>query len=61
MIKRLITHFGIPQTVVSENGLAFIRDKFSNFLVEYGIYLLFSSNYYPQGNGLAKFTNKNLT
>jgi len=47
MIKRIITRFGIPHIVVSNNGFAFIGANLSYFVVEYGIYWLFSSNYYP--------------
>ena len=32
----------------------------SSFCFKYGIVLSHSSNYYPQGNGLAKSSNKNL-
>ena len=38
--------------------LCFFRDVI--FLFKYGIILSHSSNYYPQGNGLAKSSNKNL-
>jgi hypothetical protein len=34
--------------------------KFTNFYGEYGIIMGKSSNYYPQGNGLAESTNKTL-
>jgi len=61
MIKRIITHFGIPQIVILDNSLIFIGDNLSKFVAKYGIYYLFSSNYYLQGNGLAESTNKNLT
>ena len=61
MLKRLITHFGIPHIILSDNGLAFTKAKLSEFVIEYRIYWLFYSNYYPQGNRLAKSTNKNLS
>ena len=61
IIKRIITCFGIPHTFISNNGSIFIRGDLSKFVIEYGIYWLFSSNYYPQGNGLVESTNKNLT
>jgi hypothetical protein len=32
----------------------------SNFALEKGIKLKYSASYYPQGNGLAESTNKNL-
>jgi len=56
----LITRYGIPQTIISDNSLAFIGVDVTNFAMKYEIYWKTSSNYYPQGNGLAKSTNKNL-
>ena len=47
MIKRLITQFGIPKTIISDNGSAFIGTNLSKFVSKYGIYWFFSSNYYP--------------
>jgi len=38
MIKRIITHFGIPQTVVLDNGLTFIKANLLKFITKYGIY-----------------------
>ena len=61
MLRRLITYFGIPHTIMSDIGSTFIGAKLSQFSIEYEIYWLFSSSYYPQGNVLAESTNKNLT
>jgi len=38
MIKRLITHFDIPHTIVSDNGSTFIGVNLSYFTTEYMIY-----------------------
>jgi len=56
----LITRYGVPQIIISDNGLAFVGDDVTNFAMKYGIYWKTYSNYYPQGNGLSKYTNKNL-
>jgi len=48
------------QTIVSNNGLAFIGAKVINFTMKYEIFWKTFSNYYLQGNGLTKSTNKNL-
>lgn len=56
----IIHRFGIPDSIVSDNALAFTSLKVSEWVVKKGIYLNTSSNYYPQGNGLAESTNKNL-
>ncbi|KAH9289484.1 hypothetical protein KI387_033601, partial [Taxus chinensis] len=52
--------FGVPATIISDNALAFLGAKITDWAVKHGIYLSSSSNYYPQGNGLAESTNKNL-
>jgi len=56
----LITRYGIPQKIISDNGLSFIGADVIDFAMKYGIYWKTSSNYYPQGDGLAKSINKNL-
>ncbi|KAH9303500.1 hypothetical protein KI387_043862 [Taxus chinensis] len=56
----ITTRFGVPATIISDNALAFIGSKVTEWAVKNGIYLSTSSNYYPQGNGQAESTNKNL-
>lgn len=56
----LVTIFGVPKSIISDNSIAFVGLRVSDQAVRNGIYLNTSSNYYPQGNGLAKSTNKNL-
>ncbi|XP_059068684.1 uncharacterized protein LOC131859145 [Cryptomeria japonica] len=56
----LIAIFGVLDSIISDNGLAFASFKISDWVVKKGIYLNTSSNYYPQGNGQAESTNKNL-
>ena len=56
----IVTKFGIPESIISDNALAFVGFKITNWVVKHGIYLSTSSNYYPRGNGLAESTNKNL-
>lgn len=59
-IERIITRYGIPQTIISYNDLAFVGAKVIDFPIKYGIYWKNSSNYYLQENGLAESTNNNL-
>lgn len=56
----LITRFGVPKSIVSDNALAFVGSQISDWVVKNVVYLKTSSNYYPQGNGQAESTNKNL-
>ncbi|XP_059068317.1 uncharacterized protein LOC131858866 [Cryptomeria japonica] len=56
----LVTRFGTPDYIISDNALAFVGTKISEWAVHNGRFSYTSSNYYPQGNGLAMSTNKNL-
>jgi transposase InsO family protein len=56
----ILSRFGVPGKFITENGSIFIRSKFMEFCGQYGIIMGQSSNYYPQGNGLAESTNKTL-
>ena len=57
---KIITRFGVPARIITDNGPCFISSEMSSFCFKYSIVLSHSSNYYPQGNGLAKSSNKNL-
>lgn len=56
----IIHRFGIPDSIISDNALAFISLRVTKWVPKHGIYLSNSSNYYLQGNKLAESTNKNL-
>jgi transposase InsO family protein len=57
---RIITRFGAPAKITTDNAKAFNSLALANFCFKYGIVLSHSSNYYPQGNGLVESNNKNL-
>jgi len=56
----ILTRFGTPLSLVCDNGPAFQSIEFTEWAYDNQITLRFSSNYYPQGNGLAESTNKNV-
>jgi transposase InsO family protein len=58
--SNIITRFGIPDCLVFDNASYFSSLEMSEFALEKGIKLKYSTSYYPQGNGLAESTNKNL-
>jgi transposase InsO family protein len=58
--SNIITRFGIPDCLVFDNASYFSSLEMSDFTLEKGIKLKYSSSYYPQGNGLAESTNTNL-
>eukprot|EP00253_Pinus_taeda_P032088 PITA_32088 len=57
--NNIITRFGVPAKITTDNAKSFSSSKFSSFCFKYGIVLSHLSNYYPQGNGLAESSNKN--
>jgi transposase InsO family protein len=57
---RIITSFRVPSKIVTDNSKAFCSAKMSSFCFKYGIILSHASDYYPQGNGQADSSNKNL-
>ena len=58
--KNIIYRFGIPQTIIADNGPQFYSITFRNFCSELNIRNLYSTSRYPQSNGQAEATNKTL-
>ena len=56
----IITRFGFPSALMFDNASYFSRNAMTDFALKRGFKLKYSADYYPQGNGLAKSTNKNL-
>ncbi|XP_016195145.1 uncharacterized protein LOC107636127 [Arachis ipaensis] len=58
MWRQVITRFGIPEVVISDNGTQFTDKKFVEFLAGLGIKQKFSSVEHPQTNGQVESANK---
>ena len=56
--KNIVTRFGIPHTLISNNGLQFDSKAFRKYCYELGIINRYSTLAYPQGNKQAKTVNK---
>jgi ribonuclease HI len=56
--KNIITRFGIPKTIISDNGTQFNSKPFMKYCSELGIRNVYSSPAYPQSNGQAEASNK---
>ena len=56
--KNIITRFGVPNSLISDNGLQFDSRAFRKFCSNLGIRNRYSSLTYPQGNGQAEAVNK---
>ncbi|XP_015947345.1 uncharacterized protein LOC107472336 [Arachis duranensis] len=58
MWRQIVTRFGIPEVVISDNGTQFTDKKFGEFLAGLGIKQKFSSVEQPQTNGQVEAANK---
>nr|XP_025676365.1 uncharacterized protein K02A2.6-like [Arachis hypogaea] len=58
MWRQVVTRFGIPESVISDNGTQFIDKKFKEFLSGLGIKQKFTSVEHPQSNGQVETGNK---
>jgi ribonuclease HI len=58
--EHIITRFGIPHKIISDNGTPFVNKDVREVLGHYRIKHRRSTPYYPQGNGQAEATNRML-
>ena len=56
--KNIVTLFGIPHILISNNGIQFDSKFFKRYCCELGIKNRYSTLAYSQGNGQAKTVNK---
>nr|KYP36467.1 Pol polyprotein [Cajanus cajan] len=56
--KNIITRFGIPYAIITDNGLQFTDQKLNKFMTDLGIRHRFTSVEHPQSNGQAEAANK---
>ncbi|GMP96894.1 hypothetical protein CsSME_00045332 [Camellia sinensis var. sinensis] len=58
--ENIICRFGVPNTILSDNGTPFINKYVKSLLETYQVKHHKSTPYYPKGNGQAEATNKTL-
>ena len=58
--ENILSQFGCPQRLVTDNAKAFKSKAMVAFCEKNGIILKHSTPYYPQGNGQAASSNKNI-
>ena len=56
--KNIVTQFGIPYTLILDNGLQFDSKTFRRYCYDQGIKNKYSTLAYPQGNGQVEVVNK---
>jgi hypothetical protein len=58
LLEDIIARFGCPSKIVTDNTSSFRSEPLIKFCEQYGISLIHSTPYYPQGNKLAESSNK---
>lgn len=54
MMRSIISRFGVPKELCTDNAQTFKSDEFQKFLMEFGIKHLTGAPYHPETNGLAE-------
>ena len=58
MRKNIVTRFGVPNSLIFDNGLQFDSRAFCEFYSDLDIKNRYSTPTYPQSNGQVEATNK---
>ena len=53
-LQKLFAQFGLPETIVSDNGPQFVAEEFEKFCKSNGIQHTRIAPYHPSSNGLAE-------
>jgi hypothetical protein len=56
-IKSIIFHFGVPYSIITDNGTNLTSKEFKNYCESMGIKLKFASVAHPKTNGQVKKAN----
>ncbi|KAM1220015.1 hypothetical protein ACFX2G_048017 [Malus domestica] len=56
--ENIVTRFGVPETIITDNGTIFTFDRFKDYTTNLKIRLKQSTPYYPQVNGQVETSNK---
>jgi len=56
--KNIVTWFGVPHILISDNGLQFDSKAFRRYCCDLGITNRYFTPAYPQGNGQTEAVNK---
>ena len=56
--KNIVTRFGVPHVLISDNGFQFNSKIFRSYCGDLGITNKYPTPAYPQGNGQAEAVNK---
>eukprot|EP00253_Pinus_taeda_P009104 PITA_09104 len=59
-LAKIVRGFGIHDALIFDNASYFSSLKLTEFAIDKSIHIRYASGYYPQGNGVAKSSNKSL-
>jgi transposase InsO family protein len=59
-LEDIMARFGYPNMIITDNATSFKSKPLIKFFEQFGISLIHSTPYYPQGNGLVESSNKSL-
>eukprot|EP00253_Pinus_taeda_P030701 PITA_30701 len=60
LTENIFSRFGCPYKLITDHAAAFRANELVEMCDSMGIKLVYSTSYYPQGNGLAESSNKTL-
>lgn len=60
ILNYIICRYGVPMSIITDNGLPFKNQDVRELCEKFHIQHCFSTPYYPQGNGQAEASNKNI-
>ena len=58
--RNILSRFGAPRTIISEEGSHFANQLFAKFMSRYGIKHVMGLAYHPQSNGQAEISNREI-
>ena len=58
--RNILSRFGAPRTIISDEGSHFANKFFAKLMSGYGIRHVMGLAYHPQSNGQAKISNREI-
>ena len=58
--RNILSRFGTPRTIISDEGSHFENKVFAKFMSKYGIKHVMGLAYHPQSNGQAEISNREM-
>jgi transposase InsO family protein len=56
-LRSIVSHFGVPHSIITDNGSNFTLEEFQDYYEDLGIQLKYASVAHPQTNGQVEKAN----